>query len=688
MDGRVGYICMRNIMKKSGLVFLLLLLLLPGYIAEAKTDSSILISPDTKLVATISVQQGKVKLKLLSETDTISDILFLGVQTEKNISEADWQLTGQSRRSVNRIVSVLYGPVSNFKESFNELIMSLHDQRNHTFMMLAVRVYNQGVAFRYIVPSVKKEMKVYAELTEIGFSEDDSCIWSWADYQTLEKNYYQTSVSEAKHVSLPFTVQKASDKYIAVAEAAVVDYSTSTLRQDAAQTSLFHWDLVPAADGSAVHVHDNSDTLKTPWRVLLVGNDAAELANNQLVWLLNNPPAVDQDWSWVHPINYCGIWWEMHLGLSTWQYDGGRHGATTANAKRYIDFAAANGIQGVLIEGWNTGWEKWGTKNAFNFITPYPDFDLVEVARYARVKGVELIGHHETGGDWRHYEEMLDSAFTLYASLGIHYVKTGYAGPMQPEGESHHGQLKVEHLQRVVEKAAKYKIMIDAHEPVMPTGLSRTWPNLMTFEAVRGMEWNAWSEGNTPAHHCLLPFTRALAGPMDYTPGIVNLQLAYRQNERVKWNGLDKGTSKVHGTLAHQLALSVVFYSPMQMMADLPENYQRSNITTLLSSIPVSWDTSIVLVAEPGKYIVTARRKGMEWFVAGITDKEQRNFSVGLNKLKGIGNAKAVLYEDPYDNSLNPESLKSREVLLESGKPLLLDLKNGGGFLIVIEIQR
>jgi alpha-glucosidase len=260
---------------------------------------------------------------------------------------------------------------------------------------------------------------------------------------------------------------------------------------------------------------------------------------------------------------------------------------------------------------------------------------------------------------------------------------------MQPEGESHHGQLKVAHLQKVVETAAKYHIMIDAHEPVIPSGLSRTWPNLMTFEAVRGMEWNAWSEGNSPTHHCILPFTRALAGPIDYTPGIVNLLLNFRQSERVKWNGLDKGTSQVHGTLAHQLALSVIFYSPMQMMADLPENYALSNITDVLSRIPASWDTSIVLSGDPGKYIVTARRKGNIWYVAGITSDEPRTINLKTDFLLSAKTAAAVIYEDvdASDRAVNEVSLASRTLMLNAEQPLNLNLKPGGGFLLVIELE-
>ena len=670
-------------------IFLLLMFWSLAPMQAATPDTILVRSPDAELLAALTIKSGKAELVLSHRRDQLCALSLAGLQTRKEEPDKHWQIIEQSRVSENQLVMAAYGPSSTLREAFNELTVMLKDHRSNDTLILTVRVYDNGLAFRYQLPSVRNETRVYGELTELQFDQSDRCTWAWADYQTLEKTYFQTPLAEAKHVALPVTIQKRNGACISVAEAAVLNYTTSTLLQDSLRSELFHWNPVPAADGSTVHVPDQTDTLKTPWRVILVGEDAAKLANNQLVWLLNDPPAAAHDWSWVHPINYCGIWWEMHLGLSTWQYAGGRHGATTANAKKYIDFAALHGIGGVLIEGWNTGWEKWGEKNAFDFITPYPDFDLVEVARYARSKGVELIGHHETGGDWMHYEEMIDSAFALYASLGIHYVKTGYAGPMQPEGESHHGQLKVAHLQKVVETAAKYHIMIDAHEPVMPSGLNRTWPNLMTFEAVRGMEWNAWSEGNSPTHHCILPFTRALAGPMDYTPGIVNLLLNYRQSERVKWNGLDKGTSQVHGTLAHQLALSVIFYSPMQMMADLPENYALSNITEVLSRIPASWDTSIVLSGDPGKYIVTARRKGNTWYVAGITSDEPRTINLKTDFLHTTKAAAAIIYEDvdASDAKFNDESLKSRALMLDTELPLNLNLKTGGGFLMIIELK-
>lgn len=653
------------------------------------SDTLMLKAPQGALSAVVTFTKGMAEVALFNRQQWLTDIQCAGLMTEKAFPKSGWKPFNITHHAVNKTVQNLYGTSATLKDVFNECTIFLKSTFNEDTCKLTMRMYDNGFAFRYEYSNFTKDSKIYSETNDFFFAATDRCTWAWADYQTLEKTYFQTPIGEAKHVALPLTIQKSNGVCISIAEAAVINYTTATLLQDSLQSELFHWNLVPAADGSAVHLPDQTDTLKTPWRVILVGDDAAKLANNQLVWLLNDPPAAERDWSWVHSINYCGIWWEMHLGLSTWQYAGGRHGATTANAKKYIDFAAAHGIGGVLIEGWNTGWEKWGAKNAFDFITPYPDFDLAEVARYARSKGVELIGHHETGGDWMHYEEMMDSAFALYASLDIHYVKTGYAGPMQPEGESHHGQMKVAHLQKVVETAAKYHIMIDAHEPVMPSGLSRTWPNLMTFEAVRGMEWNAWSEGNSPTHHCILPFTRALAGPMDYTPGIVNLLLNYRQSERVKWNGLDKGTSLVHGTLGHQLALSVIFYSPMQMIADLPENYAMSNITDVLSRIPASWDTSIVLSGDPGKYIVTARRKGNTWYVAAITNDEPRTLNVRLDFLRSTKTVSAVIYEDveTADRKFSEESLASRTLMLDIEKPLNLNLKKGGGFLLVIELK-
>lgn len=666
---------------------LLLFLLFKSIVFTASgADTLLLDSPRGHLLTRLTFSSGKVGMELYHQKQWMLRLECAGLETINGGLLSFRQLAGTLRRSVNRRVHAPYGPSANVDETFNEITLLLPVDGREDTCMLTVRIYDYGLAFRYTYAVAGLIDGICNERNDFRFHGGSIATWAWADYQTLEKTYQQTPLSGARHVALPFTLEQPGGVCLAVAEAAVVNYTTATFLRDTSDTTLFHWNLVPAADGCAVTVFGNRRSLNTPWRVLLAGNNAAELAASPLIWLLNEPPDASVDWSWVKPINYCGIWWEMHLGLSTWKFDGGRHGATTLNAKRYIDFAAVRGIKGVLIEGWNTGWERWGENNAFDFVTPYPDFDLAEVSRYARSKGVELIGHHETGGDWMHYEEMLDSAFALYASLGIHYVKTGYAGPMHPSGESHHGQLKVEHLQRVAEKAAKYKIMIDAHEPVMPSGLSRTWPNLMTFEAVRGMEWNAWSDGNSPSHHCFLPFTRALAGPLDYTSGIVNLLLDYRKDERVKWNGPDQGTSKVHGTLSHQLALSVVFYSPMQMMSDLPENYADHPFTNVLAQIPVTWDETRILDGKIGKYIVVARRSGTTWYIAGITNEMARKLKV---QLPAAGNTRsAVLYRDATETHFesNPAAFCT-DTLSRGDVDCQIDLAPGGGFLIVIQVD-
>lgn len=665
---------------------LLLVLCCGAVFTTSAADTLLLKAPQAALTARLFFDAGKLQIVLYHQNEWLTEIHGAGLETVKGDLMAFHRLAGTSLRSVNQRVAALYGPSASVDENYNEITLFLMGTGKEDTCTLSVRLYDSGLAFRYTYTMTGLEGGICNELNDFRFHGGAIATWAWADYQTLEKNYQQTPLPAARHVALPFTLEQPGGVCMSVAEAAVMHYTTATLRRDTADSTLFHWKLVPDADGCAVHVDSNRHTLSTPWRAVLVGGNAAELAANPLIWLLNEPPDTTRDWSWVKPMNYCGIWWEMHLGLSTWKFEGGRHGATTAKAKRYIDFAASSGIKGVLIEGWNTGWEKWGEQRAFDFITPYPDFDLAEVARYARSKGVELIGHHETGGDCMHYEEMMDSAFALYASLGIHYVKTGYAGPMQPVGESHHGQLKVEHLQRVVEKAANYKIMIDAHEPVMPSGLSRTWPNLMTFEAVRGMEWNAWSEGNSPSHHCFLPFTRALAGPMDYTPGMVNLLLDYRKEERVKWNGPNKGTPKVHGTLSHQLALSVVFYSPMQMLADLPENYANHPYTNVLARIPVTWDETRILDGEIGKYIVVARRSGSTWYIAGITNETARRFKVQRPAAGKIRDA--VLYRDTPETHFENNPTAYRIETLSSGAvDWCIDLAPGGGFIMVIQVD-
>jgi alpha-glucosidase len=373
-------------------------------------------------------------------------------------------------------------------------------------------------------------------------------------------------------------------------------------------------------------------------------------------------------------MKYTGIWWSLHIGKESW-YEGPRHGATTENAKRHIDFASAHGIPALLIEGWNTGWDRWGQEGAFDLVTPYPDFDIGEVVRYGRERGVAIIGHHETGGDVPMYERQLDAAFSLYERVGISAIKTGYAGGIFPRGQHHHGQWMVRHYRRVVEEAARRRIVLDVHEPIKPTGISRTYPNMMTREGVRGTEYNAWSEGNPPEHTTILPFTRMLAGPLDYTPGIFDITFDEYKPE-----------NRVHTTIAKQLALYVVLWSPLQMAADLPENYEGHPAFEFIERVPCDWDETRVLDAAIGDYVVTARRGGREWYVGAVTDENARVLRVPLSFLDPSTVYVARFFADGADADweLNPTPVDVSSVLVNDLTIVSLSLARGGGAAIAI----
>jgi alpha-glucosidase len=385
-------------------------------------------------------------------------------------------------------------------------------------------------------------------------------------------------------------------------------------------------------------------------------------------------------------MKYIGIWWGMHLGIMTWEM-GVNHGATTERSRQYIDFASENRIDGVLIEGWNKGWENWGLPDAFDYIEAYPDFDLDEVAAYADEMGVAVIGHHETGGDIPNYEKQMEEAFELYNGLGIHTVKTGYVGRIRPEGQHHHGQFMVRHYRKVVETAAKYKININVHEPIKPTGISRTWPNMMTREGARGMEHNAWSEGNPPEHTCVLPFTRLIAGPMDYTPGIFDL-LFEKSREQNPWSSTDDvPPRRVHTTLAKQLALYIILFSPIQMAADLPENYEGHPAFEFIRQVPVTWDETLALDGKIGDYVAIARRKGENWYIGSITDETARNLQVNLSFLIPDQIYQATSYRDASDTDweTNPLSWEFKEEFVSSLDVMTLEMKAGGGQAIILK---
>lgn len=576
----------------------------------------------------------------------------------------------------------VWGERDSAQSAYHELTLHYLDENSKVEVTYSLRAYDAGFAYRvYVHDSANANWQ--RELGRISFVDAKTVWWLWADYNTLEKSYQVTRLPDAQHVALPFTLKRTDGVCLAYEEAALDDYPMMTLRRDVLDSTSFQINLVPWADGVALRTNG---VFQSPWRVVQVAETEKNLLASSLLDDLNAPCAI-QDVSWIKPISFCGIWWEMHLGLSDWKYTGGRHGASTSNAKRYIDFAAANGIGGVLMEGWNTGWERWGEPDAFDFTKSYPDLDLPAVVRYARSKGVEIIGHHETGGDVVMYEKQMEKAFAYYQQLGIKYVKTGYAGPVNPPTENHHGQYMVNHMNLVMRTAAKYHLMVDAHEPVIPSGLSRTWPNLLSFEAVRGMEWNAWSEGNTPSHDCILPFTRGLAGPMDYTPGIFDVLEMSHKAERLKWNSLDKGDSRVHSTICHQLAMPMIYYTPMLMLPDLPENYSGHPLFKYLKQIPATWDETRIVAASIGEFVVIARRSGTRWFVGGISNEDARVIPVSFGFLKDKQSHSYSLCSDgkEADFITRPLSYTIEQGKLRANDSLKIKLATGGGFFMIIE---
>jgi hypothetical protein len=449
-------------------------------------------------------------------------------------------------------------------------------------------------------------------------------------------------------------------------------------------TLTFHSHLVPDAVGNKAYLQAPATT---PWRTIVVSDKAGDVLLSRMILNLNEPSKV-KDVSWIKPQKFVGVWWEMHVGIGSWDYATGQaastsnkkrwHGANTANVKKYIDFAARNGIDGVLVEGWNTGWEDWfgqWKEDVFDFVTPYPDFDVAELSEYAKKKGVKIIMHHETSASVTNYERWMDTAYRFMNKYGYNSVKTGYVGKIIPRGEHHDGQWMIKHYERVAKKTGDYHIMVDMHEPVRPTGLQRTYPNWLACEAARGNEFNAWSEGNHPDHETILPFTRLMGGPMDYTPGIFKIKMNYYDSAKKE---------QVHTTLTKQLALYVTMYSPLQMAADLPENYEaHMDAFQFIKDVAVDWDDTKILDAEPGDYIIEARKaKGKEsWFMGAITDENARSFQTSLSFLTPNKKYIATIYRDAdnADWKTNPEAYVIEKKTVDAKTILKLKLAPGGG---------
>ncbi len=593
----------------------------------------------------------------------------------------NFKAVGHTTRSFDQAWEEPWGEYRKIRDHYNEIAVSFDEQNWLKRRMTVVfRVFDDGVGFRYELFAAPgfTHANIADELTEFNVAEPGTAWWDEAlEWNREEYLYRRTPIEEVGTAQTPLTIRTQSGLHLSFHEAALVDYSGMDLRR--VQGRVLKANLMPSSSGPKV---SRDLPMATPWRVIMIAPDAPALYRSaQIVLNLNEPNRLG-DVSWVKPMKYVGIWWAMHLDQATWN-SGPKHGARTANAKRYIDFAARNGFGGVLVEGWNKGWDgDWfGRGFDFSFTEPYRDFDLAEVARYAKSKGVAIIGHHETAGNIANYEKQLGPALDLYQKLGIHAVKTGYvadAGGIQalgPDGkihfEWHQGQVMVNHHLKVVTEAAKRQIAVNPHEPVKDTGLRRTYPNWISREGERGMEYNAWgTPKNPPEHEANLIFTRMLSGPMDFTPGILSLK--------------GKGNTQILSTLAKQLALYVAIYSPIQMAADLPENYEATpKAFQFIKDVAVDWDDTRMLAGEVGDYAVIARkvRNDRDWFLGAVGDEQERIVDVPLDFLDPNIDYEAQIYRDgdKADYRTNPRDIVIETRMVRSTSHLRLRIAPGGG---------
>ena len=627
----------------------------------------------------------------------------------EGFSEANSQVS-----SFDETWKPVWGETATIRNHYNELLVSLCQDHTGRKMNIRFRVYDDGMGLRYEFP--QQDSLVYfivkEEHTQFAMTGDHTAWWLPGDYDTQEQETQESRLSEIRgrfHDAVNWTnssvavfsetgvqtslqMKSQDGLYINIHEAALVNYPAMHLNLDDKNMVFESW-LTPDATGNKAYVQT---PFNTPWRTVMVSDDARDILSSNLILNLNEPCKI-KDTSWIHPTKYCGVWWEMIVGKSSWSYTddlpsvniyqvdwnsvkpNGRHGATTANVKRYIDFAAKNGLQEVLVEGWNVGWEDWANRwkwDVFDFVTPYPDFDLKYLNDYAHSKGVKLLMHHETSSSTINYERHLEDALNLMNRYGYDAVKTGYVGDIIPRGDHHFSQSMVNHYQYVVEQAAKHHVMVNAHEAVRPTGLCRTWPNLVGNESARGGEYEAFG-GNAPYHTVILPFTRLQGGPMDYTPGIFETQLK-------NWSD---NPSWVRSTLCGQLALYLTMYSPLQMAADLPEHYEKyDDAFQFIRDVATDWDDSRYLEAEPARYITVARKaKGTDnWFIGGKCNEDGHKSELRLDFLDKGKKYVCTVYSDAKDAHYekNPKAYVISKRIVKRGDKLRLTMAPGGGYVV------
>jgi alpha-glucosidase len=652
-------------------------------------------SPDARTEVLVEIVDGHLVYSVARDKRPLIMPSLLGFEFRGGVRPLrdSLRITGSSRATRDTTWTQPWGEVAHVRDHYNEIrVSAVETSAPGRKLDVVFRAFNDGIGFRYDVPAQPAlgQFEIQDELTEFSLADDAKSWWIPSNRPRLDRSemlYSSSPMSLIDSVQTPLTMATRDGKTVLVIhEANLANYARMFIRGGRMENRTLHAALAPWADGVKVR---GRTPFVTPWRTIQIADRMADLAPS-VIGLNLNPPSVIQNTSWIKPMKYVGIWWGMHLNTMTWS-SGPKHGATTANAKRYIDFAAANGLGGVLVEGWNTGWDgDWiQNRNAFSFTKAYPDYDLAEVARYAHSKGIHLIVHNETSGGITNYERQLDSAFALYQSLGLDAIKTGYVTDTVDGGHSHYSQFMVNHYRHVIELAAKYGIMVDAHEPMHDTGERRTYPNMMSREGARGQEYNAWGAdgGNPPEHETNLFFTRMLAGPMDFTPGIFDIFL-----ERGTGRPRRLDESRPRTTLAKQLALYVVLYSPLQMAADLPENYEKNPAFQFIRDVAVDWDTTRVIDGNIGDFVIVARKQrgGPDWFIGAITDEDARTFDVPLSFLPKGQNYVAEIYADgPKANwATNPLPVTISQRPVTSASSLHVVMAPGGGQAIRIRPAR
>jgi glucan 1,4-alpha-glucosidase len=695
------------------------LFLLLIFICPALTRAQVVTSPDKNLSLVFRLlDKGVPSYELTYKQKQVIRTSTLGLELKDEPSMMNgFEITKTEQSTFDETWSPVMGEKKSIRNNFNELLVTLTQKSvKDRYIRIRFRVFDDGIGFRYEFPQ-QKDLNYFViaeERSQFNLAGDHKAFWMPGDYDTNEYPYTTSKISEipaklpaatigihaqqsikTPAVQTPLMLKSSDGVYINIHEAALINYPAMTLNVDAAGLSLSSH-LCPDAVGNKGYVQTDA---QSPWRTIVVSDKATDILASKLILNLNEPTAY-KDVSWIKPVKYIGVWWEYFVsGKSTWAYSSatnvkldqdfskfapnGRHGATNENVKKHIDFAAENGFDAVLVEGWNIGWEDWfghWKEDVFDFVTPYPDFDVKELNRYAASKGVRLLMHHETSGSATNYERRLHRAFQFMADNGYNAVKTGYVGAIIPRGEHHDSQWMVNHYIHVAKTAAEYKVMVNSHEAVRPTGLNRTYPNWIAQESARGTEFEAMG-GLHPEHTTILPFTRLMGGPMDFTPGIFQTDLSYYGTG---------SNQRVNTTLVKQLAYYVTMYSPLQMAADMPENYKRfPDAFQFIKDVAVDWDDTYVLEAEPGDYVTIARKaKGKDaWFIGGITDENARTANVTFSFLPEGKKFEATIYSDAKDASWdkNPQKYTIRKVTVTSKSSLKLPLAPGGGVAISVK---